>query len=89
MEPNRMSDRLDLILSTINLLHSAAITLTEYARDVVAQGDEVRLWDFEETPELIADALIVVLESLPEDRLNEARNQLLGGLRRYVDGCAA
>jgi non-ribosomal peptide synthetase component F len=88
MEPNRMSDRLDLILVTINALNSAAITLTEYARDIAVQGETARLSDFEEAPELIADALIVALESLSEDRMNEARNQLLGALRRYVGGCA-
>lgn len=79
------ADRLDLILVTINSLHSVATTLTEYARDLARDPDE-RLTDFEDVPELLADALATALDSLPDDRLTDERGQLLGALRRYLEG---
>jgi hypothetical protein len=80
-----MADRLDLVLCTVNNLNSVAITLTEYARELPADP-EARLTDFEEVPELLAESLVTAIESLPDDRLTEDRNQLLGALRRYLDG---
>jgi hypothetical protein len=83
-----MPERLDLILYTVNSLHSAAITLTEYARELPADP-EARLTDFEDVPELLAESLVTALEALPDDRLTEDRSQLLGALRRYLDGWTA
>lgn len=78
---------LDRILFTINSLHSAATTLTEHARELAAHPD-ARLTDYEDVPELLADALATALDALPEDRLTEERNQLLGACRRYIEGWA-
>jgi hypothetical protein len=82
-----MADRLDTILVTINQLHSATITLTEFARDLAGDA-AATLSDFEDVPELLADALATALESLPGARLGESRTQLLGALRRYLEGWA-
>lgn len=79
------TDRLDLILVTINSLHAVATTLTEYARDLASDPAE-RLTDFEDVPELLADSLATALDALPEDRLTDERGQLLGALRRYLEG---
>ena len=76
---------LDRILVALNSLHGAAITLTEHARDL-ATNPEARLTDFEDVPENLADALVTALEALPDDRLTEERTQLLGALRRYLEG---
>ena len=76
---------LDRILSALNSLQSAAITLTEHARDLAVQP-EARLSDFEDVSENLADALVTALEALPDDRLTEERTQLLGALRRYLEG---
>lgn len=76
---------LDRILVALNSLHGAAITLTEHARDL-ATNPEARLTDFEDVPENLADALVLALEALPDDRLTEERTQLLGALRRYLEG---
>lgn len=76
---------LDRILFALNSLHSAAITLTEHAREL-ATSPEARLSDFEDVTENLADALATALEALPEDRLTEDRTQLLGALRRYLEG---
>lgn len=59
--------------------------LTEHARDL-ATNPEARLTDFEDVPENLADALVTALEALPDDRLTEERTQLLGALRRYLEG---
>lgn len=80
-----MTDRLDQVLVAINSLHAAATTLTEYARELAANPDG-RLTDFEDVPELLADALATALDALPEARLTEERNQLLGALQRYLEG---
>lgn len=79
-----MSD-LDRILVVLNSLHSAAITLTEYARDQATDPAAI-LTDFEDTTEQIAFALATALEALPDDRMTDSRNQLLGALRRYLEG---
>lgn len=76
---------LDLILVATNNLHSAAITLTEHARDL-ATDPAATLSDFEEVPELLAEALATALDALADDKLTEDRAQLLGALRRYLDG---
>ena len=76
---------LDRILVALNSLHGAAITLTEHARDL-AVLPEARLSDFEDVSENLADALVTALEALPDDRLTEERTQLLGALRRYLEG---
>jgi hypothetical protein len=76
---------LDRILVALNSLHSAATTLTEHARDL-ATSPEARLSDFDDVTENLADALTTALEALPEDRLTEDRAQLLGALRRYLEG---
>jgi hypothetical protein len=83
-----MTDRLDNILVATNDLHSAAITLTEYAR-VLVENPNARLSDFEDVPELLASALATALDALPEDRMRDNRNQLLGALRRYLEGLTA
>ncbi len=82
-----MSDRLDLILITINSLHSVATTLTEYAREVAADP-EARLSDFEKVPELLADALTAAFDALPEASMTDDRNQLLGAARKFIEGWA-
>ncbi len=79
---------LDRILITLNSLHSASITLTEHARDL-ATDPQARLSDFEDVPELLADALRTALDALPDDRLTEPRTQLLGALNRYLEGWTA
>ena len=79
---------LDLILVAVNELHAAAITLTEHAREL-AQNPAARLSDFEDMPELLACALVTALDALPEDRMTDDRNQLMGALRRYLDGWEA
>lgn len=76
---------LDRILVAVNSLHAAGITLTEHARDL-ATDPTARLTDLEDVPENLADALTVALEALPDDRLTEERTQLLGALRRYLEG---
>lgn len=78
---------LDLILSAVNGLHSAATTLTEYAREL-AQNPAARLSNLEDVPELLADAIVIALEAMPEDHMTDDRNQLVGALRRYLDGGA-
>ena len=78
--------RIDQALVALNSLHSVSITFTEYARDIAAQGDQARLSDFEDVPELLADALRSALDALPEERLTEDRTQLLGALNRYLEG---
>lgn len=83
-----MPDRLDQTLVALNSLHAASITLTEYARDIVAQGEAARLSDFDDVPELLADALRTALDALPQDRLTEDRTQLMGALNRYLEGWA-
>jgi hypothetical protein len=80
-----MTERLDTILVAINQLHSASVTLTEFARDLVT-NPAASLSDFEEVPELLADTLATALEALPEGSLGESRTQLLGALRRYLEG---
>ena len=80
-----MSETLDRILVTLNEVNSVSITLTEYARDL-AQNPEATLTDFEEVPELLADALATALDYLPPDRLTDDRTQLLGALRKYLEG---
>lgn len=84
-----MPDRpnLDLILVTINGLHSVSITLTERARELAADPD-ARLSDFEDVPELLADALATALDALPEGSLTDERIQLLGACRRFIEGWA-
>lgn len=83
-----MPDRpdLDQTLVVLNNLHSVSTTLTEFARDQVAQGDAARLSDFEEVPELLAHSLVTALQALPEEHMTDDRNQLLGALRRFLDG---
>lgn len=80
-----MHDNLDRILCAAISLQAVAITLTEYARELPADP-AARLSDFEDVPELLADALATALDALPEDRLTEDRTQLLGALRRYLEG---
>jgi hypothetical protein len=80
-----MAERLDTILVAINQLHGASITMTEFARSL-ATDPTASLSDFEEVPELLTDALATALESLPEGSLGESRTQLLGALRRYLEG---
>lgn len=76
-------------LYIINSLHSVTITMTEYARDIAALDKTARLSDFEDVPELLAEALTFALDAMPEDRLTEDRTQLLAALRRYLDGWAS
>lgn len=76
---------LDRIFVTINSLHAATITLTEHAWELTTDP-EARLSDFEDVPELLADALATAIDALADDRVTEARNQLLGALRRYLEG---
>ena len=80
-----MCERLDDILVAINSLHAAAITLVEHARDL-AENPQATLTSFGEVSENIGSALITALEALPEDRLTDERTQLLGALRRYLEG---
>jgi len=82
-----MTDRLDTVLVAINELHGASITMTEFAREL-ASNPAASLSDFEEVPELLADTLATALEALPEGSLGESRTQLLGALRRYLEGWA-
>ncbi len=80
-----MSDRLDLILVTINSLHSVATTLTEYAREIAADP-EARLSDFEDVPELLASALALSLDALPNASMTDDRIQLLGAAIKFTEG---
>ena len=78
---------LDLILVTINGLHSVVTTLTEYARELATDPD-ARLTDFEDVPELLADALATAIDALPDDCMTDDRSQLLGACRRFTQGWA-
>jgi hypothetical protein len=80
-----MTARLDLILCAVNDLHAAATTLVEYARDL-ATDPQATLTTFEDTPQCIATALATALESLGDDKMTEDDTQLLGALRRYLEG---
>lgn len=82
-----MADRIDVVLVALNELHGASVTLTEFARELATNPD-AHLSDFEEVPELLADALATALDCLPEGSLGESRTQLLGALRKYLEGWA-
>lgn len=82
-----MSDRPDLqaVLIAVNNLHGAAITLIEHARNLATDPTAV-MGDWEEVPELLVEALIVALDLLSDDDMGTPRIQLLGALRRYIEG---
>lgn len=82
-----MPDRpdLDQILCAITSLQGAAITLTEYAREL-ATNPEAALSAIEEAPQAIADALAITLDAMRQEPPSDDDTQLRGALARYLAG---
>lgn len=84
-----MTDRpdLDQILVAITGLNAAAVTLTEYARDL-SRDPAATVTTFEDLHETIADALATALDALHPDQLTDDHTQLRGALARFLEGWA-
>jgi hypothetical protein len=85
-----MPDRptLDQILCAITSLQGAAITLTEYARELATNPDAA-LSGFEEAPQAIAHALATTLDAMRQEPPCDDDTQLRGALARYLAGWVA